>query len=170
MKCVCECAWGGGIEGIPLLSDHWHGTKTRSNLPQTLLQKQPCSTPNHRPPFAVDVRGRSFAVARRSKWGIWYKPSLMTAILWIATIFACVGQPSPFSESTARQWTLFTLREDYQHNETHCCGCQSAATVLNEPPAELHALREGFCCCCCCCAPCSQLSALSHDFQSLTSV
>lgn len=36
----------------------------------------------------------------------------------------------------------FLLRslQDYQHNGRQCCGCHSALTVLNEPPAELHVL------------------------------
>lgn len=73
---------------------------------------------------------------------IWYNLLLMAAILGIVTIFACVGQLSPFSESTTRQWPHFTLLQDYQHNEMHCYGFQSTLRVLNElvikPPAELH--------------------------------
>lgn len=82
-----------------LLSDHWRDTETRSNLPlkQTrLLSKMK----RHRSASRLTT---SPSAATR------YNPSLMTAILWIVTIFACAGQPSPFSGSMARQWRLFVL-------------------------------------------------------------
>lgn len=106
---------------------------------------------------------------------IWYNADnllLMAAILWIVTTFACVRQPSSFSVSTTRQWPLFTLLQDYEHNETLLklskhSSCAEWTDLVIKHAAEIHTVRAcGFKPSCVLVSQCLYLSFLSHVVKS----
>lgn len=132
-------------------------------------------------------RGSFFSFLRKAVWHlnarethcyvcwIWYNADnllLMAAILWIVTTFACVRQPSSFSVSTTRQWPLFTLLQDYEHNETLLTlskhsSCAEWTELVIKHAAEIHTVRAcGFKPSCVLVSQCLYLSFLSHVVKS----
>lgn len=132
-------------------------------------------------------RGSFFSFLRKAVWHlnarethcyvcwIWYNTDnllLMAAILWIVTTFACVRQPSSFSVSTTRQWPLFTLLQDYEHNETLLklskhSSCAEWTELVIKHAAEIHTVRAcGFKPSCVLVSQCLYLSFLSHVVKS----
>lgn len=114
------------FKSASLLSDPGHGTKQgqTSHYPPADITVATTSFSSKTPLSVLSPkkRGRGHDLSEPR----WVQGNLLltAGMLWIVTIFACVRQLNAFSESTTRQWPLFTLLQDYQHNEMHCYGFQ----------------------------------------------